>query len=417
MSDPFATPPNEVLRFLRAKGIRPSWDWRDFSFDEHAAAFTVAKSAGYDILADVKGALDRAMADREDFEVFRDRLKPLLQAKGWWGEKLETDPATGEQKLVKLGSSRRLRTIYWANTRTAYGAGQWERAQRTKRVLPYFIYVESTATEKRPLHLTWVGTILPVDHPWWDDHYPPSAWGCMCRLRQISEYEAIKLGYDPDKPPPDDGLFYFWENKRTGEVARMPLGVDPGWGRNPGKVRQENVSNLLMGKLDAMDADSRRAAIADLAGSWLFRRMVAGDVPYDPASTDPANVARGKLTAPVSVLPDDLGRAIGATTRVVRLSVADAAKQFRQRRTRDGELSTPAEIYPIVQALIDRGEAIRQGDRDLVVQGDVDGAHWIAVLRRAETAPDEVYLKSFHRTEARKLPGARERGEIVRRGE
>ena len=39
--------------------------------------------------------------------------------------------------------------------------------------------------------------------------------------------EARRLGYDPDKPAPDDGT-YRWKNKRTGEVLRVPNGIDPG---------------------------------------------------------------------------------------------------------------------------------------------------------------------------------------------
>ena len=97
-SDLFAKPPAEVLRFFDAKGVKPSFDWRDFSFEEHAHAFTVAKSAGYDILGDVKGALSKAIHERQDFADFRKELEPLLEAKGWWGKKIKRDPLTGEAK-------------------------------------------------------------------------------------------------------------------------------------------------------------------------------------------------------------------------------------------------------------------------------------------------------------------------------
>lgn len=416
MSDPFAKPPSEVIRFLKAKGLKESYDWRDLSFDEHALSFTVAKSAGYDILGDVKGALEKAIEERQDFDAFKQALTPLLKQKGWWGKKDVVDPVTGETKTVQLGSTRRLRTIYWANTRTAYGAGQWERAWRTRRALPYLIYVISTAEHKRPLHLTWVGTILPVEHEWWDTHYPPSAWGCMCRVRQCSEYEAQQAGYDPQEPPPDDGLTYSWVNKRTGEVERVPLGVDPGWGRNPGKTRFENASNLIAGKLDAMDEESRRIAAQDLAGSWLARRMIANDIPYTPGDREPANLARGKLSTPVASIDDELAAALGAQTRVVRLSVADATKQFGVRKTKGGDLSVTPDEYPVIQKLIDTGEVIQQGDRDLVLQGEIDGLWWLGVLRRADSAPDEVYLKSLHRTQLDKLDKARRRGTVLREG-
>lgn len=355
MSDPFAQAPAEVRRYLRAKGARPSGDWREFSFDEHATAFTVARSAGYDVLDDIKRALDDAIANHQDFETFRDRLKPILQAKGWWGVKETVDPATGETKVERLGSVRRLRTIFWANTRTAYGAGQWERAQRTKRVLPYFIYVESTAVEKRVEHLEWVGTILPVDDEWWDDHYPPSAWGCMCRVRQISEFEARRLGYDPDRPPPGDGLTYAWTNAKTGEIVRVPLGVDPGWGRNPGKTRMQNASDLLAGKLDRMDEETRRIAVEDLRDSWLARRIVSGEAPYDPKATDAANLARGQLAAPVAVAPPDLA---GDGSAVVSVSVAAVARLK----------GLPADWTDRLQAALDAGRWRRAEDGAALVE-------------------------------------------------
>ncbi|MGD0641465.1 MAG: hypothetical protein ABSC22_12015, partial [Roseiarcus sp.] len=110
----FDHPPAEVQRYFDAKAIKPSFDWRDFSFDEHATAFTVAKSAGYDILGDVKDALSKAIRERQDFGEFAKGLEPTLKAKGWWGKALQVDPASGEERVVQLGSPRRLQTIYWA---------------------------------------------------------------------------------------------------------------------------------------------------------------------------------------------------------------------------------------------------------------------------------------------------------------
>jgi DNA-binding transcriptional LysR family regulator len=39
-------------------------------------------------------------------------------------------------------------------------------------------------------------------------------------------------------------------NKRTGEVAIVPVGIDPGWQRNPGKLRRQGVEGLLRDRLD-----------------------------------------------------------------------------------------------------------------------------------------------------------------------
>ena len=41
---------------------------------------------------------------------------------------------------------------------------------------------------------------------------------------------------------------YRWKNKRTGEVLRVPNGIDPGWQSNPGMTRERNVQQMLAGK-------------------------------------------------------------------------------------------------------------------------------------------------------------------------
>ncbi len=125
-------------------------------------------------------------------------------------------------------------------------------------------------------------------------------------------------------------------------------------------------------------------------------------------------MARGRIALPAAVLPDGLARAIGAETRVVRLSVADGAKQARKRVTGAGEPSVEPPDYAIVQRLVDDGEVIRQGAADLVVQGRVDGRWWVAVLRRAASAVNEVYLKSFRRLTPRQVELYRTRGKMIR---
>jgi hypothetical protein len=411
--DLFAKPPAEVLRYFDAKGLKPSFDWRDFGFEEHAHAFTVAKSTGYDILGDVKAAVSKAIHERQDFDVFRRELEPLLRKKGWWGKKEEVDPLTGEKKLVQLGSVRRLKTIYWANVNTAYAAGEWERIQRTKRVLPFLEYLISTAVHKRMEHLAWVGTVLPVDHPWWETHYPPSAWMCQCRVRQISEAEAIRRGYDPDNPAePESFGVQDYVNKRSGEVSRVPVGIDPGWNTNPGATRMKTAADFLAGKIDAMDEDMRRIAVEDLAGSWLMKQIQSGEIRYDPKSADPANIARGQIEAPIAVLSPDLAAAIEAKSEVVRFSVATAHKQLHPDRNR-GHF-TPKD-YEKVQKLVDRGEAIVQNDgRDIVLQAAIDGEPWLMVVRRAATRADEVRLVTLHRTNEKDMAQNREKGEIIR---
>ncbi|WP_165043745.1 hypothetical protein [Dysgonomonas sp. ZJ709] len=60
---------------------------------------------------------------------------------------------------------------------------------------PNLEYVETGASHPRDTHLMYVGTILPIGHEWWDDHLPPSDWGCNCSVRPTDK-EATEVPQD-----------------------------------------------------------------------------------------------------------------------------------------------------------------------------------------------------------------------------
>lgn len=64
-----------------------------------------------------------------------------------------------------------------------------------------------------------------------------------------------------------------------------------------------------------MSPDALQAAAADLADSWLLKRIASGTIPFDPTSSDPDMVARGKIAASFAAPPAKLG----ANTSVVRV--------------------------------------------------------------------------------------------------
>jgi SPP1 gp7 family putative phage head morphogenesis protein len=374
LADLFTTAPEEVLRYFRAKESQPSFHWQDVAPEEHAYAFTVARSAGFDILDDVRAALDRAIADNVPFDQFARDLVPTLQAKGWWGRQLVTDPLTGEQVLSDLGSLRRLRTIYWANTRSAWAAGEWERSERNKRFLPYLLYVRSTAREKRPEHLRFVGMIAEVDDPVWDRLYPPNGWNCQCSVRQISGVEARRLGYD-GSPPPDLELVP-WTNRRTGEQVMVPMGVDPGWDRNPGKLRGRAVGELVTERVRLMPAAQRDAAIADFVASPAFRALAEGRLK--------------EANLPVAHLPPAVVERFGAGSGVVSLS-ADSVRHILEERAERG-----LSVADFRQALTAIGapNAAARREKSVILMVKVGGRWWRAVVKRVPSA-DEWWLVSL----------------------
>lgn len=376
--DLFKTAPAEVIRYFDAKQSKPTFDWRDIAPEEHAYSWTVAKSAGFDVLDDIRAAMREAIVNQLPFEHFREQLTPVLQKKGWWGRKIATDPQDGMPKIVQLGSPRRLRTIYWSNVRSSYAAGEWDKTQRTKRFLPFLLYMLSVSHERRPEHETWVGIVLPVDHPFWDTHYPPNGWGCKCRIRQITQREAERLGWKEGQEPP---LLVAkpWKNKRTGQTVWVPEGIDPGWETNPGKTRGRNVSEFLYGKVDAMPSHRQNIAVQDIVGSPVMDALAKGHLQKGAA-------------LPVAQIGPKVVEAFSARTPLVKLSDHSVRHIVEEHAERN--LSTE-DFRSAVAVLRDPAAIIRQG-RSAAFYGAVGGVWWRTVVKSANDGL-EWWLTSFHR--------------------
>lgn len=102
-----------------------------------------------------------------------------------------------EFKKLALGISKEynehwLRTEYNTAVRAARSAANWKKYEETKDLYPNLEFTESRAANKRPEHLEYVGTILPIDHEWWKTHTPPLAWNCLCGIRPTDK-KATKV--------------------------------------------------------------------------------------------------------------------------------------------------------------------------------------------------------------------------------
>lgn len=242
MADLLALPPEDAIDFFRKKGYATTFDHREMMGENHAYSFTVAKAMQRDILQDIRTAMDDALAKGQTLDQFKKNLTPTLQEKGWWGIKTMVDPQTGVEKEVRLGSPRRLRTIFDTNMRSAYAAGRWDAVQRTKAALPYLRYLPSVAENPRHEHRAWYNVVLPVDHPFWDEHYPPNGWGCKCDVQQLGEEDIQRLGLEVTRNNPTSGLTRNYLNQRTGEVMRVPQGITPGFNYNVGRARMKALT-------------------------------------------------------------------------------------------------------------------------------------------------------------------------------
>lgn len=284
--------PQEAIDFLAAKKLKVGFDYRDVWRHEHAGQFTIAKMSELDMLSDTRDSLVESLRAGKTFRQWSKQITPELQKRGWWGVAEATDPLTGKTGQVQLGSPRRLHTIYDANIRTARAAGQWERIQRTVTTHPYLLYQLGPSLRHRPQHVAWCGTLLPVDDPFWGWAMPPNGYGCKCWVRQVSHAEYGRLrdrGYqDPLSPQiidPKTGLptghrqtrllpvstdapeitWRKYVNKRTGEIERVPDGIDPGWDTNPGmEARRQTMARAFMQSVNRAPAAAGAAAAAQV---------------------------------------------------------------------------------------------------------------------------------------------------------
>ena len=207
--------PEQAIDFFRKKGFSIGFRWQDVWAESQAKAFTAAGAMKLDILKDIRGAVDTALAEGQTLEQFKKELVPKLKKKGWWGKEVEVvDKQTGEVRTTRVDPWR-MRTIYQTNLQSAYNAGRWK-AQIEDDNRPYFHYVAVLDGVTRQSHRELNNTVLPKDDPFWDVNYPPNGWGCRCRVRALTERGLERKNLNvQDKSPGDiaDDAFAFNNGK------------------------------------------------------------------------------------------------------------------------------------------------------------------------------------------------------------
>lgn len=370
--------PHDVVRAFEARGkLQPTVRWSEMMHGEHAVAFTVAKVAKLDLLRSIQSSLDTVLRDGGTFEGWKGAILPELKKAGWWGA--VSDPElTGTAETI-IVNNRRLRTIYNTNVRMSMATGHWARIQRQKDVFPYLRYLPSTSEHKRPLHKSWYGILLPVDHPFWQTHFPPNGWGCKCQFEQVTERKMRKMGWTvtPDADLPQGARMFYAAN---GQDIMVPEGIDPGFSYNPGTAHLRAVANKATASIEAAVADG----LEEAARSTL--RQIVADPAFDQfvAIPDPQ--------FPVMILTAEQAAAIGAKKRVAVLSDATMAKQSDKR----AEL--PMSVYRQLPTLPEKPDIVaKDGDAVLIIVREEDGSWTVAVVKR--TASGEGLFVTSVRTQ------------------
>lgn len=381
-------PPDDTVRAFEARDtLHATVRWSEMWQEDHARAFTVAKLAKLDLLAEIQASLADMLANGGTFDQWQANLVPHLQRQGWWGE--VTDRAlTGTDATVRV-DARRLRTIYDTNLRVSRAAGRWKRIQELKSVRPYLRYTAVMDSRTRPEHRQWHGVILPVDHPWWDTHFPPCGWFCRCTVRQLSEREMTAKGWTVSDVPPEGPPVLFQPAGAPAPVA-VPAGISPGFAYNPGKASMRAIADKAVVALE-------RAAPVDLAAA----RTTLDELVQSDAFLETLREPGGAF--PVMLLSPELRAAIGAEAHVVRLSSDTFAKQLGQTNRSGGHAELTVADYRQLPAIGAAPDAVyRQGDTRLLLLKATDGRQRVAAIK-ATADGRELYLLSYRFANARTI--------------
>ncbi len=210
--------PKEAIKYLQNKGYKLSFDYSELQKEAHDKAFTVAKITRLDLLHDMFNSIEEAMQKGIGFKEWQKNIKPTLQKKGWWGEQEITNPNTGEVKTINIGS-RRLRNIYKTNMRVAYSKARYQEQMKLP-VSKYFQYISALLENTREEHAALHNTVLPREDIFWDTHYPPNGWGCVCKVRAVSKKWIEKKGLKISKEAPASVASKDW-NYNVGKTSPL----------------------------------------------------------------------------------------------------------------------------------------------------------------------------------------------------
>jgi len=242
----FKMKPKLASEYLEKKVSQKSWTWYEIYEKEHDKIFTVAKTAGYDVLKDIRAAVQKAIDEGTTLKQFQKELKPLLKQKGWWGKVPDPSDPTKE---VQLGSVRRLETIYKTNLRTSYQAGRYQSLEDNAAFRPYWQYIAVMDDRTRKEHKELHGKVFRHDDPFWENFFPPNGWNCRCTVKSLSQKDLDRLGLTVENSAgklrnataelPDGTKVQGKVYRTNGKIIQ----TDVGWNYNPGKAAYQPMDD------------------------------------------------------------------------------------------------------------------------------------------------------------------------------
>lgn len=181
-SDPDAF--EEAIKLFRARVPMTKKEWAQLDDEARQRAFTVARVAQADVLAQTWEAIDRAIENGTTFEDFVADAGDQLEAS--WGTEIPG----------------RLETIFRTNVMGAYNAGRMELitdpAVMEDRPFWRFDAINDSRISDfcEPLD----GKVMAADDPFWASHTPPLHFNCRSVITPLTPEEAQEAGLTEKAP-------------------------------------------------------------------------------------------------------------------------------------------------------------------------------------------------------------------------
>ncbi|WP_304225435.1 phage minor head protein [Gracilinema caldarium] len=166
-------PFEEAIKFLKARVSLTKAEWAALEPKLAFRAFTLAKLTQCDYIEAVRGRLVAALEKGEGFEQLWNDVKAIAESDG---------------ANIKPGYWE---TVYRTNIQTSYNAGRRMQFDRSPPAAIALMVLEDERTSDicRPL----AGLVLPYEHPFWEDHWPPFHFNCRTTVRGIYEDEVGRI--------------------------------------------------------------------------------------------------------------------------------------------------------------------------------------------------------------------------------
>lgn len=370
--------PEEAVAYLRSKGYRISWNWRDTWQEAHAKAFTVAKAMKLDILNDIRESVMTAIDEGQTLEQFRQRLEPTLKSKGWWGKVRAQDvpgydpEKSPPDKIVQLGSPYRLKTIYRTNLQTAYMAGKYKRYIDNADDRPYWRFIAVQDSRTRRSHAELHNKVFRYDDPFWDTHYPPLDWNCRCTVQALSADEVKEQNLHIET---------------RAEAEELAANIQPGegWNYNVGKAAYQP-------DLEKYDYQVARQYVEGAITGPDFKRFFEGKI---------------EGNYPVAILDKQYQSQIGAQSQVVLLSSETLKKNLNNHPEID------LQDYQKIQKVIDDAQLIIKDKETVLVFIKLDDKYYHLPIKMTKSGK-ALFAKSFRYTDLEDIERMRKKGRIIK---